>query len=272
MKKITVFFLFLIFWSCSPEKMEWKFEREIDLGDITPIGLTQLNQSIWLADGDNNRLVEIDNSGEIISQKENFERPMHIATDGKNILIPEYGKDQISILGSDNVLSKLLIKDSLDAPAGVDYLDGTYAIADFYNHRILLGKDDQWISFGKEGKKEGEFYYPTDVQITADKVYVADAYNNRVQVFDRNGNFESTFGKEEKINAATGILVSDKAVFVTDFENDRVLVYDLNGQVLQIIHTKVEKPTDLLLVKDKLYITNYKGKSISVFSLQKATE
>ena len=40
-------------------------------------------------------------------------------------------------------------------------VDGNFAIADFYNHRILFGNKGDWISFGKEGKAEGEFYYPT---------------------------------------------------------------------------------------------------------------
>jgi len=179
-------------------------------------------------------------------------------------LIPEFGKDQISRYG-DKLIDPLSIKDSLDAPAGVDYLNGTYAIADFYNHRILIGSQDNWISFGKEGKAEGEFYYPTDVHLTSDKIYVADAYNNRVQVFDHKGQFLQTFGKEEKMNAATGITVSDTEVFVTDFENDRILIYTLDGNLSQIIDANVSKPTDLILNKGLLYVTNYKGKSLSVF-------
>lgn len=267
MKKVLLLIIMIIWVSCKQEKKEWVFHKELNLGKVSPIGLTKVGSSIWLADGDNNRIVQIDENAKIIQEKEQLERPMHIATDGENILIPEYGKDQITIFNKSKT-SILALQDSLDAPAGVDYLNGTYAIADFYNHRIIVGKEDDWLSFGQEGKSEGDFYYPTDIQLTKDKIYVADAYNNRVQVFSRKGDFLMSFGKEEKMNAVTGLFVSDKNIFVTDFENDRVLIYDLNGKILQVIHATLQKPTDLLLVDDQLFVTNYKGKSLSIFKLK----
>ena len=67
------------------------------------------------------------------------------------------------------------------------------------------------------------------------------------------------------MNAATGIFVSDKSIFVTDFENDRILVFDFEGNLQQEISEKIEKPTDILVEKNVLYILNYRKSSINVY-------
>ena len=88
-----------------------------------------------------------------------------------------------------------------------------------------------WISIGTEGKDAGQFYYPTDVQITDQNIWVADAYNNRIQLFDKRGTFVRMIGVDQKMNAATGLYVSETQVFVTDFENHRLLVFFKDGQL-----------------------------------------
>jgi len=190
-----------------------------------------------------------------------FERPMHIDIEKGTIYIPEYGSDQI-IKYSNDEKSTMEVPDSLDAPAGIDIHNKEIAIADFYNHRIVYFNGKDWRTFGKEGKKVGELYYPTDVQILSNKIVVADAYNNRIQIFDKDGNSIQTIGESEKMNAATGIFANENELFITDFENDRVLAYNHKGELQQIISENIDKPTDLVIKDDILYIANYKGKNI----------
>ena len=248
---------------CQNSSKEWTYQNTIDLGGSTPIGLTVVENHIWVADGDNNLLVHLDESGKILFKEGDFDRPMHITSDGQAIYVPEYGKDQITIFkGEDRV--PLIIPDSLDAPAGIHFADGNFAIADFYNHRILFGNNADWSSFGKEGKADGEFYYPTDVHIAHQNIYVADAYNNRIQVFDFDGKHKQSIGKEDKMNASTGIYVEEE-IFITDFENDRLLIYSLAGELIQIIEENLNKPTDVIIKDDILYIANYKGKNLMTY-------
>jgi tripartite motif-containing protein 71 len=49
------------------------------------------------------------------------------------------------------------------------------------------------MSWGKEGKGNGEFNAPTDVDVDPNTGYVfaADVNNNRIQKFDNNGMFIS---------------------------------------------------------------------------------
>ncbi len=269
-KLYLVMIVVLLFVSCAkkidPPK-EWALLNSVTLKGINPIGLAVMNGELWLSDGDHNRLVQINPKGEILKEIDSLERPMHIDADKEILYVPQYGMDNIAIFNGDK-RGILDVQDSLDAPAGVSVYKSEWAIADFYNNRILYNNGKNQISFGKEGRGNGEFYYPTDVQITENEIWVADAYNNRVQVFDKKGNFLKIIGAEEKMNAATGIYVSADELFVTDFENDRVLIFNLKGELKQVLKEEIEKPTDILKEGDTLFIINYRSGKLNTYDLQ----
>lgn len=257
--------------SCQEKKqteIRWVHSKTIALADVNPIGIAQGEKGIWLSDGDRNRLVLIDNSGVVLNTIDSLDRPMHIASEGEMLVIPQYGNDEI-LRFRESEKEIVRTRDSLDAPAGVAIKGAQIAIADFYNNKVHYTENSSdWITFGKEGKADGDFYYPTDVHLTESNIWVADAYNNRLQVFDKKGNHLKTIGEDQKMNAATGIFVSDTNAYTTDFENDRVLVFDLEGSLKQVLDTDISKPTDLIIIDEVLYVTNYKGKSLSVYTQQ----
>jgi len=118
-------------------------------------------------------------------------------------------------------------------------------------------------TIGKKGHAIGELFYPTDVQLVNGLIYVADAYNNRVQVFDVNGNSKEIIGSNDSINVATGMTVYKDNLFVADFFNNRILIFDINGNLVQGITDKhINHPSDLYVHENKLFISNYWGSSI----------
>ncbi len=254
--------LLFILSACSESK--WEPNETILLGETTPIGIATLQDEIWLSDGNNNRLVQIDNSGKVIGQPIDIERPMHISSDDKTLYIPSYGMDKIIISDGKSLSDSLSIPMELDAPAAVDISGQMKAVADFYNHRVLFFNGSEWIEIGKKGKSNGEMHYPTDLQFFGDKLYVADAYNNRGQVFDLMGNHILTFGEDLGFNAATGIFVNGEHIILTDFENDRVGFFDHDGNHLYWIQEGLSNPADVGEVNNKLWILNFGGKYITV--------
>ncbi|XP_035672317.1 tripartite motif-containing protein 2-like [Branchiostoma floridae] len=54
---------------------------------------------------------------------------------------------------------------------------------------IDVGTNNPVLKFGQEGSQQGQFNEPRDVAVSGDRLYVADTFNNRVQVFDLSGNF-----------------------------------------------------------------------------------
>ncbi len=89
---------------------------------------------------------------------------------------------------------------------------GQVYVVDQYHHRIQqFSPDGHFLrTWGRQGKingvrsalnflladdHAGEFYYPSRIAIGSDdSVYVSDAYNNRVQVFDADGYFLHSIG------------------------------------------------------------------------------
>ncbi|XP_066265862.1 tripartite motif-containing protein 3-like [Branchiostoma lanceolatum] len=58
---------------------------------------------------------------------------------------------------------------------------------------VDVGSNNPVLRFGEEGSQEGQFDTPRDVEVRGDRLYVADAENERVQVFDLSGNFCFSF-------------------------------------------------------------------------------
>ena len=250
----------------APSRAGYSFRESIALDSFGVVGIAAgANGTLWLADADNNRLVRLTPDGRLLDTLGGFDRPMHIARRGDQLLVAEYGADRITaIAGPDR--RALPFPDAFDAPSGIDVDGERQVVADFYNHRVVYTEGGRDRSFGTKGDGPGELTYPTDVQLAHDKIWVADAYNHRVQVFDLDGGHLLTFGETEAMNAATGLYVGEDAVFVTDFENSRVLVYDLSGSLRGTLTEGLDKPTDVLAAADTLYVVNYGGRTLATFT------
>jgi DNA-binding beta-propeller fold protein YncE len=90
---------------------------------------------------------------------------------------------------------------------------------------------------------EGDFGAPQGAAVDADgNLYVTDTLNNRVEIFDADGNFVSEFGKHGDgpgyFARPKGIAVdSDGHIWVADQMNDRLQVFNREGQLLTYIGT-----------------------------------
>jgi sugar lactone lactonase YvrE/TolB-like protein len=94
------------------------------------------------------------------------------------------------------------------------------------------------LAWGRPGSGSGDFVKPCG--IAADglgNIYVADTYNNRIQVFDNSGTFMKAWGQE---GTGSGSLArpwdvavdSESIVYVADTYNHRVQRFDANGVYL----------------------------------------
>jgi len=98
-------------------------------------------------------------------------------------------------------------------------------------------------TLGVPGKKHsstvpGEFSKPTNVTVDKDgNVYVADTWNNRIEIFDADGQFIRAFGKSGDgpgyFARPKGLAIdSDGHVWVADTMQDRVQVFSPDGKLL----------------------------------------
>ena len=96
---------------------------------------------------------------------------------------------------------------------------------------------------GTPGKKHaltepGTFSLPSSVAVDKDgNVFVTDTFNDRVEIFDADGNFISTFGKNGDgpgyFERPKGIAIDgDGHIWVVDGAQDRVQVFNQEGRLL----------------------------------------
>ena len=109
----------------------------------------------------------------------------------------------------------------------------------------FIVKEYQFLGkFGTFGTIDnGTFNVPFGVAVNSfnDNVYVADTNNNRIQVFDGNGNFITSFGSAGSGNGQFsfpfGVAVNPSTgnVYVADTFNNRVQVFDSTGTFITIL-------------------------------------
>lgn len=94
------------------------------------------------------------------------------------------------------------------------------------------------LTFGKEGSGDGELCRPWGICVDQrGRVIVADRSNNRVQIFDKDGNFISKFGttgnRPGQFDRPAGITTNTlNNIVVADKDNHRIQVFDENGMFL----------------------------------------
>jgi DNA-binding beta-propeller fold protein YncE len=88
-------------------------------------------------------------------------------------------------------------------------------------------------SWGGAGTAPGQFEDPIGIAVAEDKVFVADARNHRIQVFDRSGRFLSIIGHGGTglggLGRPTNIAVADGKLYVADYWNRLAFNYRAQG-------------------------------------------
>ena len=144
--------------------------------------------------------------------------------------------------------AEAMITEGLSSPAGmaIDNENRFLYVADTDLDQVLVYDADSFKllrKIGTAGKghrltEAGQFSRPTNVAVDADgNLYVSDTFNDRVEIFDADGNFMSTFGKAGDgpgyFARPKGIAIDqDGHVWVADTVQDRVQVFTREGRLL----------------------------------------
>lgn len=140
------------------------------------------------------------------------------------------------------------ISEGMVEPAGlaIDTENRFLYVADTALDQVLVYDADTFKLLRKIGTtghhheltKPGDFSKPTNVAVDQDgNLYVADTMNDRVEIFDPDGSFIRTFGKNGDgpgyFARPKGIAIdSDGHVWVADAMQNRVQVFDQHGRLL----------------------------------------
>ena len=112
------------------------------------------------------------------------------------------------------------------------------------------------------------------------RLYVSDSGNNRIVVFDINGNYLFNFGKlgenEGEFFSPAGIVVNNNNIYVADTGNKRIQKFDISGNYVSTIkHEMFKEPRGLSFSSDgnlfiadggKVYYYDINANSFTLFN------
>ena len=101
--------------------------------------------------------------------------------------------------------------------------------------------------FGTNGKEKGEFDSPLGLTLYKNEsIYIADTWNNRIQIFSTAGKFVAEFGKEQ-LNRPYSIALNDKWVFVRIYSHNAVFKFQItnNEYVCQSARGELNYPNSI---------------------------
>jgi len=115
---------------------------------------------------------------------------------------------------------------------------------------------------------------PMAVAVVGRKIYVTDTNNQRVQVFDYDGNPLSTFGtlgtKEGQFQFPYGIASDSQGqIYVADMYNSNISIFNSDGKFIKYFGKKGDfiKPAGLAIDGNKVYISDVEKNQILVYNL-----
>jgi DNA-binding beta-propeller fold protein YncE len=157
-----------------------------------------------------------------------------------------------------------------NSPRGIAIAeDGTTYVVDSGNQRIqVFDADGEFLqAFGEPGDGPSQLGIfgagqsgAGGIAIAEGRLYVADTWNHRIQVFDMDGEYITSWGSffdaqdDPELTAINpgqfygprGVTVLNERVYVTDTGNERIQVFDLDGGFIQMWGSTGTEPGDFL--------------------------
>src|SRR5260221_353025 len=177
-----------------------------------------------------------------------FSRIIGLAMDDTDrLFVSDPGLRHVIVFNKDHKAEDV-ISDGMADPGGlaIDTGNRLLYVADIELDQILVYDSDTLKllrKIGTTGHKHelttpGDFSKPTGIAVDAEgNLYVADTMNNRIEIFDADGQFVSTFGKAGDgpgyFARPKGVAIDgDGHIWVADGVQDRVQVFNKDGQLL----------------------------------------
>ena len=160
-------------------------------------------RAVWVVDRFNHRILKFSN-------------------DGKQLLLKVGEK---AVPGND--------ENHFHDPASLAFMpDGSFYVADGYtNSRVVkFDKNGKYMmSWGTRGTGPSQFSLVHSVAVDANRVYVADRNNDRIQIFDHGGKYLDQWPGTARVTRV--ITTADNRVCVSATTYGRFACYDLNGRL-----------------------------------------
>ena len=141
---------------------------------------------------------------------------------------------------------------------------------------VFNAEGKQLLEFGKRGTSDAEFNFPSHIFLSEGKLLVNDNMNFRIQTFDTEGHFLSSFGIHGDGSGAfsqpKGIAADSMGnIYVAGATIDRVQVFSPQGEFLLAFGSKGSgagefmMPAGVTIADDQIYVADSFNRRVQVF-------
>ena len=184
---------------------------------------------------------------------------------------------------------------SFDIPTDITTSGGNHIVVNSDGNSVVIlnAQLERVLTFGNvdlntdgDNNDDGELDAPYGIAANTENIFVTDTGNNRVQIFDFDGNYVSQFGSVDldgskdngEFDTPRGIAVNDENIFVVDTGYDRIQVFDLDGNYVRQFGSsdfdgpgdnsgEFRQPRGIEVTSDRVYVTDEISDKIVVFDL-----
>ncbi len=194
---------------------------------------------VYVADVYNNRVQKFTKAGEYVTKWPVYANAYSVAAGPDGYIYVGTSLNSVYKYTTSGTIIQSL--GYIQYPYGIAVGRDAVYVASSWHHRILkLDKDGYQVGdWHDSGSADGQFNYPEGITVSKDgSILVLDTDNNRIQRFDRNGNYLSKFGGtygsgNGQFAYSPGIAEGpDGSIYVADGSNRRIQKFDRNGTFL----------------------------------------
>ena len=273
MSKFALFISgFVVFLVCACKQQNsprgaWHHLKTYPLSNVNPISITGDAAHLYVSSGLKTEVHKMNYDGGLVEAIKNIRKPKYINSLEVGVfLVAESEAHVASRVAGQEYITTVPTNEMLQIPYGISVEGNNIVISDYAQHKIYFNRAGKVSNIGTPGIGDGQFNGPTDLQIKNGLIYVADAKNNRIQIFDLEGKFKTTIGEHDNFKMVGGLYVSSEEIVVTDYNGNRVLIYDLNGKLKQTLTEPFSQPSDVFVSGREMYVVNYNANTIEVFN------
>jgi DNA-binding beta-propeller fold protein YncE len=262
-------------------------------GFVKPYGIaTDSHDRIYVTDSGQGLVFVLDPAKKQVSflgadSQAQLKVPLGITVDSKDrVWVADAVKQHVYVFAPDGTALMALGKvGEMVNPTSVavDEARNRLYVVDSRQHTILVYDQEsgQFVTkFGKRGKGDGEFNFPTNIAVDrGGRIYVTDTLNCRVQIFDPDYRFLDAFGSRGNgfgnfLKPKGLALDSYQNLYVVDADFDNFQIFDPQKRLLMFLGGGGVQPGTFWLPAgiyvdrhNQIYVADQNNRRIQVFQL-----
>ena len=212
------------------------------------------------------------------------------ATGGEDLIDCDGDSDDTPTTSGNNLVFFGTLSGSFRTPNGVAVADDKLYVVDGGTHQVKIYSNlagipnlERTLGTGSSVSHPDNtgFQLPNGVAVAGGKLYVVDAWNHRVQIYNLpivdNDEADATIGTGAAVthpantgfNYPDGVVVADDKLYVTDAGNHRVQIYDVSG--LTPMHERTlsggfDFPSGVAIADSKLYVADKNNHYVKIYA------